>query len=130
MLWFPSPPLYTKSGGETIKAASVKKALATSQPIFKLESPISLSQGRILWKDKETDSAGVSFQDFLMVAKASRRSASLPIHQIRLQWIFFCFKEAKSKLVELSLSQGGLMTNLERVTQISSKSILAVDGPL
>jgi hypothetical protein len=56
--------LYTKSGGKTINAAFVKKALAMSQPIFKLKSPISLSQSRFLWRDKEKDSAGPSFQDF------------------------------------------------------------------
>jgi hypothetical protein len=31
---FPSPPLYSKSGGTTINEASFKKALTTSQPIF------------------------------------------------------------------------------------------------
>jgi hypothetical protein len=46
--WLPSPPLYNKSGGETVNAASFKKALATSQPIFKPKSPISSSQDRFL----------------------------------------------------------------------------------
>ncbi len=44
--WLPSPPLYSKSGGETVNAASIMKALATSQPIFKLIRLISSSQGR------------------------------------------------------------------------------------
>jgi hypothetical protein len=44
----PLPPLYTKSGGKTVDAASFKKALTTSQPIFTPKSPISPSQGRFL----------------------------------------------------------------------------------
>ncbi len=43
---FSSPPLYSKSGGETVNAASITKALATSQPIFKPIRLISSSQGR------------------------------------------------------------------------------------
>jgi hypothetical protein len=64
MPWLPSPPVYSKSGGETVDASSFKKALARSQPIFKLKSPISSSQGRFLWKGKETNSAGALFRDF------------------------------------------------------------------
>jgi hypothetical protein len=44
--WLPSPPLYSKSGGKTVNAAPITKALATSQPIFKPIRLISLSQGR------------------------------------------------------------------------------------
>ncbi len=44
--WLPSPPLYSKSGGETVNAASITKALAISQPIFKPIRLISSSQGR------------------------------------------------------------------------------------
>jgi hypothetical protein len=61
MLWLLLPPLYKKSGGRAISAAYVKKALAMSQPIFKLKSPILSSQGRFLWKDKSPDSAGATF---------------------------------------------------------------------
>ncbi len=35
MYWLPSLPLYNKSGGKTVKAVSVKKALVMSQAIFK-----------------------------------------------------------------------------------------------
>jgi hypothetical protein len=42
----------------------------------------------------------------LMVAKASRKSASLPICQIPQRQTFFCFREAKPKPADLSLSQG------------------------
>jgi hypothetical protein len=33
-LWLLLPPLFTKSGGKTINAASVEKALTMSQLIF------------------------------------------------------------------------------------------------
>jgi hypothetical protein len=46
--------------GKTINAASVKKATATSQLIFKLERPILPSLSLVLWKDEETDLAGAS----------------------------------------------------------------------
>ncbi len=62
--WLPSPPLYGKSGGKTVNTASFKKALATSQPIFKPKSPKSSSQDRFLWRGEETDSTGTSFWDF------------------------------------------------------------------
>ncbi len=61
MLWLLLPPLYKKSSGRAISAAYVKKALAMSQPIFKLKSPILSSQGQFLWKDKSPDSAGADF---------------------------------------------------------------------
>ncbi len=64
MSWLPSPLLYSKFSGETVDSASVEKALAMSQPIFKPKSSILSSQGQFLWKDEETDSAGTSFQDF------------------------------------------------------------------
>ncbi len=62
--WLPSPPLYSKSGGKTVNAASFKKALAMSQPIFKPKSPISSSQDRFLWRGEETDSTGASSGTF------------------------------------------------------------------
>ncbi len=49
----------------------------------------------------------------LIAAKASRRSASLSICRIRLRRTFFCFREAKLKPEDFSLSQGSLMKNLE-----------------
>ncbi len=47
-----------------------------------------------------------------MAVKASRQSVSLPICRVHLRQTFFCFREAKSKLADLSLPQGGLMTKL------------------
>jgi hypothetical protein len=38
MLWLPSLPQFRKSGGKIVNAALITKALAMSQPIFKLES--------------------------------------------------------------------------------------------
>ncbi len=64
MSWLLLPPLYSKSGGKTVNAASFKKALTTSLTIFKPKSPILLSQGRFLWRGEETDSVGVSFRNF------------------------------------------------------------------
>jgi hypothetical protein len=60
----PSSPPYAWSGGETADAASLKKAQATSQLIFKLKRQKSSPQGRFLWKDEETDSAGASIGGF------------------------------------------------------------------
>jgi hypothetical protein len=60
----PSPPLYSKSGGKTFNAASFKKVLTTSQPIFKPKCPISPSQGRFLRRGKELESTSASFWDF------------------------------------------------------------------
>jgi hypothetical protein len=44
MSWLPLPPLYEKFGSETITETFVKKALATSQLIFKPKKPILSSQ--------------------------------------------------------------------------------------
>jgi hypothetical protein len=63
-LLLPSSPLYAWSGGETANAASLKKAQAMSQPIFKPKRLKSLPQDRFLWKDEETDSAIASLGGF------------------------------------------------------------------
>jgi hypothetical protein len=60
----PSSPPYAWSGGETANAASLKRAQATSQPIFEPKRLKSSPQGRFLWKDEETDSAGASLGGF------------------------------------------------------------------
>jgi hypothetical protein len=62
--WLLSSPPYAWSGGETADAVSLKKAQATSQLIFKPKRPKSSPQGRFLWKDEETDSAGTSIGGF------------------------------------------------------------------
>ncbi len=54
--------------------------------------------------------------------KVSSWSASLPFCQTPPQLTFFCFREIKSKLADLSLSQGSLMMNLEGVIRTSSKN--------
>jgi hypothetical protein len=60
--WLLLSPMYRKSGGETANAASVKKALATSQLIFKTKSSILLAQG---WFEvDDPDNAMASFRDF------------------------------------------------------------------
>ncbi len=64
MSWLVWPLRFRKFGGKTIHAASVKKALATSQPIFKLTSSILPSQGWFLWKDDDPGYAAASFQGF------------------------------------------------------------------
>jgi hypothetical protein len=60
----PSPPPYAWSSGETVGAASLKKAQATSRPIFKPKRPKSSPQSWFLWKDEETDYAGASLGGF------------------------------------------------------------------
>jgi hypothetical protein len=62
--WLTSPLLYSTSSSKTADAASVKKALATSQPIFKPTGPISSSQGRFLWRGKDTGSSSTALRDF------------------------------------------------------------------
>jgi hypothetical protein len=62
--WLPSLPLYSKSSGKAANAASFKKALTTSQPIFRPKSLILSSQGRFLCRGEEMDSASTSFRDF------------------------------------------------------------------
>ncbi len=123
MSWLHSLLLFIRSGGETVNAFSDKKALATSQPIFKLKSPMSFSRGWFLWKGKDPDQTPlVPHYGTSNGGKASRRSFSLPICHIPLQWTVFCFREVKSKLEDLLLSQRSLMTNLEGVVQMSSKN--------
>ncbi len=58
----------------------------------------------------------------LMAAKASRRFVSRLIHQIRLQRIFFGFREVKSKPANLSQSHGSLKTNLEGVARTGAEN--------
>jgi hypothetical protein len=62
--WLLLPLMYRKSGSETANAASVKKALATSQLIFKSKSSILLAQGWFLWEVDDPDNAWASFGDF------------------------------------------------------------------
>jgi hypothetical protein len=107
--WLPSPLLCKSFGSKIVNTASIKKALAMSQPIFKLKKNDTSSQDRFFWKDEDPDSASA------VAAKASRQSASLPIHQLPPQQTFFCFRKVKSKLAHLSMSQGSLITNLEEV---------------
>jgi hypothetical protein len=59
--------------------------------------------------------------------KAKKRSASLPIHRIPPRQMFFCFREVKSELADLMLSQGVLMTNLDGVVKTGSKNDSAAD---
>jgi hypothetical protein len=99
----------------------VKKALATSQLIFKPKKPILSSQAGFCeeWRPRLRRRL---IPRLLMEAKASRWSTSLPFHQILLRWTLFCFRDVKLKLSDLSLSQGGLMTNLEGINRTSTKN--------
>ncbi len=113
----PLPPLFTESGGETVNAASIMKGLATSQPILKLISLISSSQGRF---------CGGAKKQALPAPRCKTFNGSEGAKIIRQPWgIFFCFREANSKPADLLLSQGGLMKNLEGVARISSKNASA-----
>jgi hypothetical protein len=51
----------------------------------------------------------------LLTVRKPSRSASHPVHRIAPQRTFTCFREAKSKLVDLSLTQGSLKNSLEGV---------------
>jgi hypothetical protein len=56
--------VYRKLGGRPVNAASIKKSLVMSQPIFKPKHSIMSSQGRFSWKINNPDYAATSFQDF------------------------------------------------------------------
>jgi hypothetical protein len=49
----PLPPLYSKSGGKTINAASVEKALAMSQLIFKMKKSHIVVPGPVFGRTKK-----------------------------------------------------------------------------
>jgi hypothetical protein len=59
--------------------------------------------------------------------KTKKRSASCPIHRKQLRQTFFCFREVKSELVDLSLSRSGLMMKLDGVARIISKNESTAD---
>jgi hypothetical protein len=113
-LWLLSPPLYGKSGGKTVDAASFKKALATSQTIFKLKVPHHHPRVGFCGRAKKQTLLAPHSGTFNSSegVKMIRQLFYLPIW---LQRTFFCFKEAKSKPAGLSLFQGGLMKNVEGV---------------
>jgi hypothetical protein len=106
----PLPPLYTKSGGKTINAASIKKALAMSQPILKPKTPISLFQGRFCGRTKQQTSLEPHSGTFNggKGVKMIRKPSYL-LHMATVD--IFCLVDAKLKPADLSLSEGGLMTN-------------------
>jgi hypothetical protein len=59
--------------------------------------------------------------------KGKKRSASRPICQQQLWRTFFCFREVKSELADLSLSMSGLMMNLDGVVRTINKNESAAD---
>ncbi len=79
-----SPQLYAKSGSKSIDVASIKKALATYQPIFKPISHIILP-GPVFVERRRNRLRQCLILGLLIAAKASRRPASLPIRRVRLQ---------------------------------------------
>jgi hypothetical protein len=89
-----------KFGNKTVNTAVVKKALATSQPIFKLKSHKLLSQSWFLRKDKEPDSAGASFQDFLRRWRHQDDPSAFLFTKHSHGRLFFCFREVKTKLTD------------------------------
>jgi hypothetical protein len=56
-----------------------------------------------------------------------KRSTSCPIRRKQLRRTFFCFREVKSELADLSLSKSGLMMNLDGVARIISKNESTAD---
>jgi D-aminopeptidase len=56
------------------------------------------------------------------MVKVSRQSTSRLIQRIPPQRTFFCFREAKSVLADLSLSQGSLKKILQGVLQTINKN--------
>jgi hypothetical protein len=61
-----------------------------------------------------------------MAAKVKRGFASLPIAKY-YNGGYFSVSEVKSELADLSVSQGGLMTNLEGVVRTISKNESTAD---
>jgi hypothetical protein len=58
------PPLFRKSGRKTVTVAYIKKALAKSQPIFKMKSPILSLHDWFLYRDDAAVHTAASIQDF------------------------------------------------------------------
>jgi hypothetical protein len=93
-----------------------------SQPIFKPKKTHIIVPGQVFVEGWKNSLRRHLIPGLLTAVKTSRPSARLPIHQIWLRRIFLGFREVKSKPADLSLTQGGLMTNLEGVTRTSRKN--------
>ncbi len=81
MSWLLSLPKYRKSSGKTTNAASVKKALAMSQPIFMPKSSILSSQGQFCERSI-TQTMPRPHSVTSNGCEGKKWSASLPICQI------------------------------------------------
>jgi hypothetical protein len=57
-------PWFRKSGGKTVNATYIKKALAKFQPIFKPKRPRLSSQNRFLYQDNASIHTAASVQEF------------------------------------------------------------------
>jgi hypothetical protein len=93
--------LYTKSSGKTINKASIKKALAMSQPIFKPKSPILLSQDRFCGRTKQQTLPELhsgTFNGGEGVKTIRKLSYLLNMAMVDI----FCLGEAKLKPADLS----------------------------
>ncbi len=125
MSWLLLPLQYKKSGGKTVNAASVKKTLVMSQPISSRTVSYCCPRAAFCGRTKTQTSP---------VPHSSTFNGSEDIKPIRQPSYllntttedFFLFSEVKLKLTDLSLSQGGLMTNIEGVGRTSSKNKSAV----
>ncbi len=110
--WLLLLPTFRKSGGETVNASSVKKALAMFQPIFKQRSCIVSSQGRFSWKDDGRDYAAAhsGTSNGGEGKKTSSQPSYLP-NTTTWDGFFLCFREMRSELADLLLPQRGLSKN-------------------
>jgi hypothetical protein len=99
------------SSGKTVNTAAVKKALAKSQPIFNPNShPRVGFYGRTKNQTTPVPCSGTfnGGKDIRMI----RKSSYLPNTAMA---DFFLFQSGGVEPADLSLSQGGLMTNLDWV---------------
>lgn len=114
--WLPLSPLYTKSGGKTVDAASIKKALTTSQPIFKVISHIILPRPFFVEGQRNT------LRQRLIQCSNGSESIKMIRQPLYLQNTamadIFLFHRGEV----LSLSQDSLMNNLEVVARTSNKN--------
>jgi hypothetical protein len=104
------PPAFKTSGSKTINVAYIKKALAKSQPIFKLKSPRLSSQDWFLYRYDFAVRTTTSVQDFKLQQRQKDNPPAALFCQILPQQVV-------SLLAGISLSQENIKTSWDGVIQ-------------
>ncbi len=112
-LWLLLPPVFRKCESNTDNAAYITQALAVPQPIFKPKR--SECRPRTRFRNGKTIQSVPPPQPWTFYGGESVKTIWQPPYLPNISSAdIFCFGEVKSELTDLSLSQGGLMTRLER----------------